>query len=194
MNSKRLSSLFGVTLLILLTACQPMSQSLSAEMSQPGDVISGMTLGTGAKGAVPLWAFCSASQENSLVPTFNCRASELQTLAIGHVFLLSEMASLNSDGSDLIWDLSIDDQIVDLESFGRFEYTAPSMTKSPSPIREVFKKAIGWNIVLTNLNPGEHTLSFRAQSETDSHLWLVNLVIEESDQTDISAMPFPLHS
>jgi hypothetical protein len=194
MNSKRFYHALSLGLLIFMTACGSTGQPLNAVMSQPGDAINGLTLATGAENALPLWAFCSASSENSLIQTFNCRASELQTLAIGHVFLLSEMASLNSDRSDLVWDLSIDDQIVDLESFGKFEYVMPSMAKSPSLVREVFKKAIGWNIVLTNLNPGEHTLSFRAQSEADTYLWLVNLVIEESDQTDISAMPFPLHS
>jgi hypothetical protein len=194
MNSKRFSHVLSLGLLVLMTACGSTGQSLGAVMSQPGDAINGLTLATGAENALPLWSFCSASQENSLIQTFNCRASELQTLAIGHVFLLSEMASADSDGSDLLWDLSIDDQIVDLESFGRFEYVVPSMAKGPSPIREVFKKAIGWNIVLTNLNPGEHTLSFRAQSETDSYLWLVNLVIAPADGIDVSAMPFPLHS
>jgi hypothetical protein len=163
-------------------------------MSQPGDVINGLTLATGAESALPLWAFCSSSQENNPLQTFNCRVSALQTLAIGHVFLLAETASANSDGSDLTWDLAIDDQVVDLASFGKFEYVVPSMAKGPSPVREVFKKAIGWNIVLTNLNPGEHTLSFRAKSETDSHLWLVNLAIEGADGIDISAAPFPLHS
>jgi hypothetical protein len=194
MNTRRLVQALGISVLVLLTACQSMGQPLSATMSQPGDTINGVTLATGAESALPLWGFCSPSQENMMIQTFNCRASELQTLAIGHVFLLAEQVSANSDGSDLVWDLSIDNQIVDLESFGKFEYMVPSMAKSPSPIREVFKKATAWNIVMTNLSPGEHTLSFRAQSATDSHMWLVNLVIEGADGSDISAAPFPLHS
>jgi hypothetical protein len=160
-------------------------------MSRPGDTINGVTLATGAESALPLWAFCSPSQENTMIRTFNCHAPVLQTLAIGHVFLLAEEVSANLDGSDLVWNLSIDNQIVDLESFGKFEYMMPSMGKSPSPIREVFKKAIGWNIVMTNLSPGEHSLAFRAQSTTESHSWLVNLVIEPTDGTDISSIPFP---
>ena len=190
MNTKRFFHVLSFGLLILMTACQ----SLSATMSGPGDTIKGLTLATGAENALPLWGFCSPSQENTPVQTFNCRASELQTLAIGHVFLLAEGVSANSDGSDLVWNLSIDNQIVDLESFGRFEYVMPSMAKSPSPIREVFKKATGWNIVMTNLSPGEHTLAFRAQSGADSHMWLVNLLIEGADGADMSAAPFPLHS
>jgi len=194
MNKIHLSKLVYCGLLLTLAACQAAGQPLSATMSQPGDTINGVTLATGAESALPLWGFCSPSQENTMIPTFNCRASELQTLAIGHVFLLAEQVSANSDGSDPVWDLSVDNQIVDLESFGKFEYVMPSMAKSPSPIREVFKKAIGWNIVMTNLTPGEHTLAFRAQSATDSHSWLVKLVIVPADGTDISAMPFPLHS
>jgi hypothetical protein len=160
-------------------------------MSRPGDTINGVTLATGAESALPVWVFCSPSQENTLIRTFNCHAPNLQTLAIGHVFLLAEEVSANLDGSDLVWNLSIDNQIVDLESFGTFEYMMPSMGKSPSPIREVFKKAIGWNIVMTNMSPGEHSLSFRAQSATDSYSWLVNLVIEPTDGIDISSVPFP---
>jgi hypothetical protein len=194
MNRKRFFHVLSFGLLILMTACQSTSPSLGAAMLQPSDTINGLRLATGAEQALPLWAFCSPSQENTPVRTFNCRASAIQTLAIGHVFLLAEEVSANSAGSDLAWDLSIDDQVVDLESFGRFEYVMPSMAKSPSPVREVFRKATGWNIVLTNLSPGEHTLSFRAQSDVDSYLWLVNLVIEEASGTDVSAAPFPLHS
>jgi hypothetical protein len=194
MNTKRFFHVLSFGLLILVTACQSAAQPLSAAMSGPGDTINGLKLATGAEAAPSLWAFCSSSQENNLIQTFNCRAPLLQSLAIGHVFLLAEQVSATLNGSDLLWELSIDDQIVDLESFGRFEYVMPSMSKSPSPVREVFKKATAWNIVLTNLNPGEHTLSFRAQSEADSHLWLVNLVIEAAGGTDISAVPFPLHS
>src|SRR5215211_7609344 len=189
MNTRRLVQALGIGVLVLRTACQAAGKPGGATLSQPGDTINGVTLATGAESALPLWGFCSPSQENTMIQTFNCRASELQTLAIGHVFLLAEQVSANSDGSDLVWDLSVDNQIVDLESFGKFEYVMPSMAKSPSPIREVFKKAVGWNIVMTNLTPGEHTLAFRAQSATDSHSWLVKLVIMPADGADISAMP-----
>ena len=194
MNSERFFHVLSFGLLIFMTACQSTGQALTAAMSQPGDAINGITLATGAENALPLWAFCSPSQENTLIRTFDCRASTIQTLAIGQVFLLAEEVSANSDGSDLVWNLSIDNQIVDLESFGRFEYVMPSMAKRPSPIREVFKKAIGWNIMMTNLSPGEHTLAFGAQSGADNHMWLVNLVIEAADEADMSAAPFPLHS
>jgi hypothetical protein len=191
MNKIHLSKVLYCGLVLLLAACGAAGQPSSTAMFRPGNTINGITLATGAESVLPLWGFCSPSQENTMIQTFNCRASVLQTLAIGHVFLLAEQMSANSDGSDLVWDLSIDNQIVDLESFGKFEYVMPSMAKSPSPVREVFKKAIGWNIVMTNLNPGEHTLAFRAKSETESHLWSVNLVIVPADEADISSVPFP---
>ena len=194
MNTHRLVQVVGIGILVLLTACQAAGQPGNATMSGPGTTINGARLSTGAESALPLWGFCSPSQENTMIQTFNCRASVSQTLAIGHVFLLAEQLPSNSDGSDLVWDLSVDNQVVDLESFGKFEYVMPSMAKSPSSVREVFKKAVGWNIVMTNLSPGEHTLSFRAQSATASHSWLVHLAVVPAEETDISAMPFPLHS
>ncbi len=101
---------------------------------------------------------------------------------------------MNRTWADLVWELSIDDYVVDLDSFGTFDYVMPAMPASPSPIREVFAKVTDWNLVMTNLNPGEHTLHFRAQDGADQYHWLVNLVIEGEDGVDMSAAPFPLHS
>jgi hypothetical protein len=68
------------------------------------------------------------------------------------------------------------------------------MSQSPSHIREAFKKASAWDIVLTDLNPGEHTLQFLAQNGTDRYSWFVNLTIEPVNATDISSVPFALKS
>jgi hypothetical protein len=181
-------------LLLVLTACQSAGQSFHTALSGPGDAINGISLATGAADAAPLWAFCSAVQENTHLRTFHCRAPVWQTLAVGHLFLLADAALLNRGGSELVWDLAIDDTVVDLDSFGTFDYVMPATLSGPSPLRHVIASVTDWNLVMTNLNPGEHTLSFRAQSETESYLWLVHLVIEDTEQTDISAAPFPLHS
>ena len=194
MNKTRVSQWMYLGLLIALTACQAAGQPLSAAMVRSGDAIDGMSLEMGAADAPPLWAFCSNSQGGEHLQSFNCRAPVLPALAIGHIFLLADGALANLNWSDLVWELSINEQSVDLESFGTFEYVMPSMAESPSPVREVFKKATAWNIVLTNLNPGEHTLRFVAQTETDSYTWFVNLFIEGVEETGISALPFPLHS
>lgn len=187
MNKTRLFQLLSFGLLFMISACQAAGQPLSAAMFRPGDTIDGMSLATGAADAPPLWAFCSGSQESNHIKTFNCRAPMLPTLAIGNIFILADGALANLDWSELVWELSIDDQAVDLESFGTFEYLMPTMPQSRSSIREVFKKFTAWNVVLTNLNPGEHTLRFLAQSETDSYTWFVNLVIESADGVDVSS-------
>jgi hypothetical protein len=194
MNKARFSQWMLIGLLFVLTACQAAGQPLSAAMSGSGDAVNGIRLEKGAADAAPLWAFCSGAQENTHIRTFHCRAPVWQTLAIGHLFLLADAALLNQDGSDLVWELAIDDYVVDLSSFGTFAYVMPAMPASPSPVREVFARVTDWNLVMTNLNPGEHTLSFRAQSETQSYLWLVQLVIEETDVTNISSVPFSLKS
>ena len=194
MNRKRLMQWISVGMLFILAACQATGKSPSATVVEPVEAIQGLSLATGAADAAPLWAFCSDSQENTHIRTFNCRAPVWQTLAVGHLFLLADAALSNGRGSDLVWQLAIDDYIVDLESFGTFDHVMPAMPAGPSPIREVFMKVTDWNLVMTNLNPGEHTLSFRAQNETNTYLWLVNLVIEGDNSTDISAAPFPLHS
>ncbi len=194
MNKTRFVKWIYLTLLIVLTACQSSGQPLSAAMSEPKDTNSSMHLTTGAADAAPLWAYCSPSQENTHIRTFHCRAPVWQTLAIGHLFLLRDSALLHQGEAELRWDLAIDDHVVDLESFGTFDYVLPAMPASPSPLREVFARVTDWNLVMTHLNPGEHTLHFRAQNDAAQYHWLVNLVIEPADSGDISAAPFPLHS
>lgn len=194
MKRTRFAQWMSIAMLFILVACQSAGQQHTAALSEPVEGIQGLSLATGAADATPLWAFCSAAQENTHIRTFNCRAPVWQTLAVGHFFLLADAALSNGRGSDLVWELAIDDYVVDLNSFGTFDYMMPTMPAGPSPIREVFMKVTDWNLVMTNLNPGEHTLSFRAQNETDTYLWLVNLVIEGADNTDVSAVPFPLHS
>jgi hypothetical protein len=194
MNRVRLIQFLSAGLLFLIAACQTAGQLLNAAAFRPGDTINGMGLTTGAADAPSLWAFCSGSQQGDHMQTFDCRAPVLPALAIGHIFLLTDEAFANLSWSDLVWQLSINGQPVDLESFGTFDYVTPSMAKSPSPVREVFEKATAWNVVLTNLNPGEHTLRFLAQSDTDSYTWLVHLVIDGAQGVDVSSVPFPLHS
>jgi hypothetical protein len=194
MNNNRLSDLLVIGVLFLLSACQAAGQPLAAAMVGSGDTVNGMGLTTGDTEAPPLWGFCSISQSGRHIKTFDCRAPVMPTLAVGHIFLFADEVLANLDWSELVWELYINDQAVDLESFGTFDYVMPVIAPKPSSVREVFMKATAWNVVLTNLNPGEHTIRFLAQSETDSYTWFVNLVIEGEEGVDISAAPFPLHS
>ena len=194
MKNNRLSHLLVIGVLFLLSACRAAGQPLSAAMVGSGDTVNGMGLTTGIADAPPLWAFCSNSPEGKGSYILDCRAPVLASLSIGNIFLYADEAITNLDWSDLVWELSIDAQEVDLESFGTFDYVVPSMSKNPSSVREIFKRGTAWNIVLTDLEPGHHTLWFVAQSETDSYTWFVNLMIEGAEGVDISAAPFPLHS
>ena len=92
MTRARVAQLLSAGLLALLTACQAAGQSLNVAF-RPGDTIDGMGLATGASEAPPLSAFCSGSQQGDHMQTFDCRAPVLSTLAIGHLFLLSDEAS-----------------------------------------------------------------------------------------------------
>jgi hypothetical protein len=194
MNKNRLSHLLVIGVLFLLTACQGEGQPLQGAMVGSGDSISGMGLSTGIADAPPLWGFCSISQAGTHLKAFDCRAPVMPALAIGHIFLFGDEVLSNLNWGELVWELSIDDQAVDLESFGTYEYAMPALAMNPSPVREVFQKVTAWNVVLTNLNPGEHTLRFLAQTEAESYTWFVNLVVESADGAAMSAAPFPLHS
>src|SRR5215210_2698074 len=101
MNKNRFFRLLGVGVLFLLTACQATGQSSNAAFMKAQSEISGMHLATGAADAPPLWAYCSPSQENAHIRTFYCRASVGQTLAVGHLFLLTDVALLNRTGAEL---------------------------------------------------------------------------------------------
>lgn len=195
MNKNRLIQLLSLGAILMLAACQAAGQPFNAVMSAgSGESIRGLHLATGAADAPPLWAFCEAAETETLVRTFDCRVPVSQSLAVGHLFLLADAALLNSHQADLTWELAIDNVVVDLESFGMFDYVVPGILASPSPVREASLRVTDWNLVLTNLNPGEHTLSFRAQSDAQSYLWQVNLLIEGESLENMGAAPFPLHS
>lgn len=51
--------------------------------------------------------------------------------------------------------------------------------KNPSLIREVFMKFTAWDMVITNLQPGTHTLRGIVRSDAKQYSWLVNLFIED---------------
>lgn len=195
MNRNRLFNILGCGLVILLTACQAAKAPLDASLVQPVDATNSFQLATGAADAPPLWAFCSAGEESIPVRTFQCRAPVGQTLAVGYRYLLADSALLNGSAADLNWEVSIDDTLVDLASFGTYDYVMPGMPASPSPVREAFVRMTDWNLAMTHTNPGEHILFFRARDSAGYYYeWLVHLTIEGEDGTDIGSVPFPPHS
>lgn len=143
-----------------------------------GDEIDGMTLTNGAVDARPLWAFC-ATEVSKNVTTADCRVPQVSRLAIGHVFLGTDNAFSETKWSELQWELYIDDQYINLDHFGTYDYLLPTMAPNPSVVREVFMKFTAWDVVLTNLQPGMHTLEGRVRAESEEYSWVVNLVIED---------------
>jgi hypothetical protein len=190
MKERRLSQWILVGLLFVLTSCKAAGETLDSAVFESEVQLPDIHLAKGAVDAVPLWTYCSPLQENTLIRTFNCRATVGQTLAVGHLFLLTDAGILNWAAVPLVWGLAIDDQVIDLDSFGMFDYVMPAMPASPSPLREVFARVTDWDLVMTSLSPGEHTLHFRAQNDTAQYHWLVNLVIDGVSQSDISSVPF----
>ena len=162
----------------VLAFLQTDTAAAHTSMITVGDEIDGMTLTTGAADARPLWVFCSSEVDEN-VTTANCQVPQISRLAIGHVFMEREDVFDSTEWSDLQWELYLDDQYINLAQFGTYDYVLPSMAPNPSLVREVFMKFTAWDIVLTNLQPGAHTIEGRVFSGAEEYSWVVNLVIEE---------------
>ncbi|HSL47008.1 MAG TPA: hypothetical protein VK897_26460 [Anaerolineales bacterium] len=142
-----------------------------------GDEIDGMVLTSGAKDDPPIWAFCS-TEESKGMTSASCWVPQMSALAIGHVFLPGDHAFAQMEWSDLEWELYLDDRLIQLEDFDTYSYIVPTVTSDLSPVREVLTKALAWDVVLTNLRPGEHTIEGRVQAGAEEYRWIINLVIE----------------
>jgi len=176
-----------IAAIVGLAAClgQEATQFHPNSILRPGDQIDGMILTTGAADVPPLWFFCSPTQENQHVTKTDCRVPPmLSKVAIGHVFSIANEYPAKLDWSDFTWELLVDEQAIELTSFGTYDFVMPTMSPSPSPVREVFKTFTAWDVVLTNLKPGAHTVHGVAQSETDKYTWMVNLIIEAPNASD----------
>jgi hypothetical protein len=141
-----------------------------------GDQVDGMTLTTGAAEAPSLWGFCSFLLSNH-VTTANCQVPQLPKLAIGNIFRIRDDVLHSTDSSTLTWNLYIDDKQVDLDDFDTYDDVLPKAAPSPSLVREDFIKFTAWDVVLTNLQPGVHTIEADIRSENKKYKWIVNLVI-----------------
>lgn len=174
---------FAKTVLAFFLAASQSSANIASahvSMLNLGDEIDGMTLTTDAADVPPLWAFCSSEVSNH-VTTANCRIPQkMSSLAIGHVFFANDSAFQTTDWSELECHLYLDDKLIDLDDFGTFDYVVPTMSPNPSPVKEVFMKFTAWDVVLTNLQPGVHTIEGRVRTDAEEYRWIVNLVIEDN--------------
>ena len=144
----------------------------------PGDEIAGMTLTNGSAEARSLWVFCS-SEVTKNVTIANCRVPQTYRLAIGHAFLGTDEVFGKSGWSELKWELYLDNRPVKLNDFGAYNSVVPAMAPSLSLIHEVLVKFPAWDVVLTDLQPGAHTLDGRVSAGEEEYSWMVNLVIED---------------
>ena len=172
----------AILLLVTLAACQSMAKAqispiLMSDALSLDTRLDGMILTKGASQVPALWLFCS-SQVSGTVTTAECQVPQMPRLAIGHAFLPSEEALRGTEWSELDWELSIDGQPVNLDEFGTYDYVMPTMAPNPSLVREIFMKFTAWDIVLSDLQPGSHTLHGLVRTEAEEHSWVVNLSIE----------------
>jgi hypothetical protein len=185
---KILLLIFNLSITVVVIACQFVERSTGNSMLQPGDEIDGMVIATGAATAPPLWAFCSVAQKEEHVMKSDCRIPpNLAEVAIGHIFNIAEIPT-TLNWSEFTWKLTLDEQPIDLARFGTYEVAMPTRSMSPSPLRETFNLFTAWDVVLSNLKPGTHTVQGLAHSETDTYTWIVNLVIEASHTSDVGSV------
>jgi hypothetical protein len=78
------------------------------------------------------------------------------------------------DWSALKWELSLDGQAIDLKAFGTYDFIRTDLAPSPSLIREIFRPAKAWDVVLIQPTSGAHTLAGMAYDESETYTWTVN--------------------
>jgi hypothetical protein len=182
MKHIRLTKLLSVLAVFGLAACQSTAQMAMDDSLRLEANLNGMTLTQGASDVPALWLFCSSPVSGTLT-TAECQVPQMPKLAIGHAFLGSGNALRGAEWSELSWELSIDGQPVNLDEFGAYDYVMPTMAPNPSLVREVFMKFTAWDIVLTDLQPGSHTLQGLVRTDAEEYSWVVNIVIEGSHLT-----------
>jgi hypothetical protein len=111
------------------------------------------------------------------VITYECVLPALSSLAIGDLPFPAGEELAGIEWTALRWDLTLDDQPLDLTAFGMYRGVMRGMAKKPSPLPEVFREFTAWDIVLTNLTPGEHRLYGVAHTNKGSFTWVLHLII-----------------
>jgi hypothetical protein len=159
-------------------------------MLNMGDEIDGMTLTSGAKDAAPIWAFCS-SEESQGLTVANCWVPQLPALAIGHVFLPEDHAFSKLEWSALKWALYIDDQLINLDALETYNYVSPILARDLSSMQAVSVESRAWDVVLANLQPGEHIIEGRVRTDVEEYRWIISLVIEAKPASYWKPLPAP---
>jgi hypothetical protein len=182
MNKMSFPRFLCAGLLFLLAGCQTAQPSSRDDASRPGETVAGMSLTTGMQGSRPLQALCSPTQWSSTSMTAECSVPASSRLPIGQVFMLADHGFNSLNRSEITWDMAVDDQPLDLEAFGTVRYVIPDMPSSPSSIKEVFRMVDVWDVVLTDLAPGEHIVTGHALYGTNIYTWVIHVSIQDNPQ------------
>jgi len=182
MNKMSFPRFLCAGLLFLLAGCQTIQASSRDVASRPGETVAGMSLTTGMQDSIPLQAFCSPTQWSSTSMTAECSVPVTSRLPIGQVFMLADYGLNSLNRSEITWDMAVDDQPLDLEAFGTVRYVIPDMPSSPSSIKEVFRMVEVWDVVLTDLAPGEHIVTGHAGYGTNIYTWVIHVSIQDNPQ------------
>jgi hypothetical protein len=130
-------------------------------MVQPGGRIGDMVVTTGASEAQgpPIWAFCSPAFLQPGVTTTECQVPPLPELAVGHGWFAAGDTLRDANWGAMTWELYLDGQAVDLETFGCYDADLPQPGLSAAdPDKVIITKLRSWDVLLTNLQPGAHNL------------------------------------
>lgn len=160
-----------------MRAYQPVRQSAGKLMLKPGDQIGGMIITTATTKVPPLWTLCSPALEKDGVRTVDCQVPSLPKLTVGQPFSRADQTLQTLDWSALTWELYLDGNPLDLETFGFYDYVMPDLAPHPSPNREIFRQSKAWDVVLTNA--GLHSLHGTARTGANTYTWLVNFTVED---------------
>jgi hypothetical protein len=114
--------------------------------------------------------------------TAQCSVPTTSNLPIGQVFMLADYGLNSLNRSEITWDMAVDDQPLDLGAFGTIRYVIPDMPSSPSSIKEVFRIVEAWDVVLTDLSPGEHIVTGHALYGTNIYTWVLHVSIQDNTQ------------
>jgi hypothetical protein len=150
-----------ILMLLLLAACASTPPSpTTVPMIKPGGKIGEMVVQKGARESQgpPIWAFCSPAFTGPTT-TVECTVPALPELSIGHGWWAKDEATRDSNWKALKWELYLDKQAIDLNAFEAYNTDLPQ-TGLPGygANEEVIAKLRTWDVLLTNLKPGAHTL------------------------------------
>jgi len=159
---RQVAGIFIIILMVLILAGCAAPSPTTLPMVKPGDSVGGMIVQKGASKSdgPPIWAFCSPSAgEKPGVVTEDCTVPALPELSIGHGWITFDEATRDSEWKVIKWELYLDGQAIDLNAFGTFDADLPQTgVPGHDPNEEVITKLRSWDVLLTNLKPGAHTL------------------------------------